>query len=261
MKFKDHLGDEVELASYPKRIVSLVPSQTELLCDLGLENEVVGITRFCIHPTKWRSEKMVIGGTKNFDFETIQKLQPDLIIGNKEENYQEGIEKLKNLYPVWMSDIVSFEDALKTIADIGSICNRSENAHSIIQEIEMQRSAHQHSILKGKKAAYFIWKNPYMVAASNTFINSMMQVLGINNVFHQFERYPEFTLQQLQEFHPDLVFLSSEPYSFNEKHLAEFKNIFPSANICLVDGEMFSWYGSRLRLAFNYFKTLEKKMC
>lgn len=258
MKFKDHLGDEVELVNYPKRIVSLVPSQTELLYDLGLENEVVGITRFCIHPTKWRSEKTVIGGTKNFDFETIQKLQPDLIIGNKEENYQEGIEKLKNLYPVWMSDIVSFEDALKTIADIGSICNRSENAHSIIQEIEMQRSAHQHSILKGKKVAYFIWKNPYMVAASNTFINSMMQALGIKNVFHQFERYPEFSLQQLQEFEPDLVFLSSEPYKFNEKHIMEFKHIFPSSNICLVDGEMFSWYGSRLRLAFNYFMILEK---
>lgn len=258
LKFIDHLGYEVVLQNYPNRIVSLVPSQTELLFDLGLNNEVVGITRFCIHPSDWRSEKTIIGGTKDFDFETIIKLHPDLIIGNKEENYQKGIEILKQQFPVWLSDIISFEDALKTILNIGEICDRTEKAKSIIQEIERQKNGFQDSVFKGKSVAYFIWKNPYMVAAKNTFIDAMLQSIGIDNVFKNYVRYPEFSIADLKMFQPDVVFLSSEPYSFKQKHIAEFAEIFPNSKIMLVDGEMFSWYGSRLRLAFKYFKTLEQ---
>ena len=102
------MGVHIELKSAPRRIVSLVPSQTELLYDLGLEDRVVGITKFCVHPDYWRKTKKIIGGTKNFDFDTIRSLQPDLILGNKEENYQQGIAELKKEFPVWMSDIAGF---------------------------------------------------------------------------------------------------------------------------------------------------------
>jgi len=255
MRFTDHLGNLIQLGSFPTRIVSLVPSQTELLYDLGLENEVVGITRFCIHPEVWRRSKCIIGGTKDFDFKAIAALQPDLIIGNKEENYAEGIAILQRHYPVWMSDIYDIKDAINTIAAIGELCGRQALAQNIIQTIAKERAQFKSNI--GKTVAYFIWKKPYMVAASNTFIHAMLQEFGLQNIFGDYERYPELAIDTLCNMKPDLVFLSSEPYKFSQRHIPEFKAIFPNAEIMLVDGEMFSWYGSRLQHAFRYFKTLD----
>lgn len=261
--FTDHLQNKIELTNFPKRIVSLVPSQTELLCDLGLENEVVGITRFCVHPKKWRSTKAIIGGTKKFDFEVIEKLQPDLIIGNKEENYQEGITRLQQKFSVWMSDIYNIDDTLKTITDIGNICNRKQEAKILLNEIlseKLKFKTQNSNPFKDKTAAYFIWKKPYMVASSNTFINAMLNEFGIKNLFGNFERYPEFSEIELKNLQPDFVFLSSEPYQFTEKHFQEFQTIFPNAKIVLVDGEMFSWYGSRIKQSYKYFKELSQKL-
>ena len=116
--FIDHLGKQISISFPPKRIISLVPSQTELLADLGLEDRIVGITKFCIHPEPWQKTKTIVGGTKKFRFDVIDSLKPDLIIGNKEENYQGGIEQLKSQYPVWMSDIVTLKDAFAMIREI-----------------------------------------------------------------------------------------------------------------------------------------------
>src|SRR5688572_18524064 len=102
LSFPDQIGNTIVLPRLPQRIISLVPSQTELLADLGLDLEVVGITKFCIHPEDWHSKKTIVGGTKNFNLQTIGQLNPDLIIGNKEENYKEGIERLREKFPVWM---------------------------------------------------------------------------------------------------------------------------------------------------------------
>src|SRR4051812_11307667 len=120
-RFTDQMGNAVELEGPPSRIVSLVPSQTELLFYLGLDKEVAGITKFCIHPAEMFHSKPRVGGTKKYDFEKIRQLAPDLIIGNKEENEQKQVEELQKLYPVWMSDIRNLADALQMIRSVGEL--------------------------------------------------------------------------------------------------------------------------------------------
>src|SRR5688572_8308894 len=257
--FTDQLQNAIFLAEKPKRIISLVPSQTELLFDLGLENEVVGVTKFCIHPAEIVSSKTKIGGTKNFNFEAIDALKPDLIIGNKEENYQEGIEKLAEKYPVWMSDIFTLEDALDMICKIGELTGTAETAIEIGRKITDEFAALSKPRLP-ISAAYFIWKGPYMAAGDNTFINDMLQWCGFENVFANAERYPEIAREMLQKSNPEVILLSSEPYPFGEKHFQEFQEICPNAKVIIVDGEMFSWYGSRLLKAPGYFQKLTSKI-
>ncbi len=257
MKYIDQIGNEVYLSDAPKRIVSLVPSQTELLHYLGLENEMVGITRFCIHPKHWLENKTVIGGTKQFYFEKILSLQPDLIIANKEENYKEGIEQLQKHFPVWTSDIYNLSDALQMMQHIGSLTCKQHAAKTLTEKINSSFST-----LNGAgnaaplRVAYFIWRKPYMIAASNTFIHDMLERAGFENCFKHLQRYPEVSLQQLHETKSDVVMLSSEPYAFGEKHFGEFQQACPEAKVMLVDGEMFSWYGSRLLHSADYFQQL-----
>ncbi len=256
------------MPAIPKRIISLVPSQTELLYDLGLRDEIVGLTKFCIHPSEWFSSKMHIGGTKKYDFEKIKSLAPDLIIGNKEENDKEQTELLMDAYPVWMSDIYTLSDALEMISKIGKLVNRSEKSIEIIATIEAEfksledfRNNSSDSLLP-KKVAYLIWRKPYMVAGADTFINEMLQYCGFKNVFSspEFTRYPEITAEQFVEADPDIILLSSEPYPFAEKHVPEFQNICKKAAVYRVDGELFSWYGSRLIQAPSYFKNLIQRI-
>lgn len=239
----DQLQQPVNIPEQVQRIVSLVPSQTELLYDLGLDHEVVGITKFCIHPADWRKRKTVIGGTKQFDIETIHKLKPDLIIGNKEENYQEGIETLMRDYPVWMSDIYKLDDAFTMIEQIGMLTHKQERAGQLVQEIQQQFSAI--NTFDGQRVLYLIWRKPWMAAGQNTFINNMLNLSGLVNCV-TLDRYPEVSLSVIEQLNPDFIFLSSEPYPFKEKHMDELQHIFPDAKPILVDGEMFSWYGSRL---------------
>ena len=255
---RDQMGLRVVIPLQPKRMVSLVPSQTELLFDLGLDEEIVGVTRFCIHPAEKISQKTRIGGTKDFDLEKIMALKPDLIIGNKEENYIEGIEELKRHFPVWMSDIFSLDDAYNMMRDMGEMTSKQAEAEVIIVEIKARLS--QPSLATRPSpllsCAYFIWRKPYMVAAGGTFIDHMMGVLGVRNAFAELERYPEVRAEQIAGQHPDLIFLSSEPYAFRERHVAEFRTLCPDAKVIIVDGELFSWYGSRLRHTAGYFKEL-----
>lgn len=246
----------VEIPFLPQRIISLVPSQTELLFDLGLQERIIGLTRFCIHPQEKVKDKAKVGGTKQFDFEKINALHPDLILGNKEENYAEGIEELEKQFPVWMSDICTLEDALAMIGEVGRITETSEKA-ALLQS-QMQFPVVE--LPRVYTAAYFIWRKPYMVAAGNTFINEMMKKLGVVNVFANAGRYPEINPLELAQIKPDFIFLSSEPYSFRNIHIEEFCGFSPFSKVVLVDGEMFSWYGSRLRLAPAYFQNLHSQL-
>ncbi|HEX9665682.1 MAG TPA: helical backbone metal receptor [Thermodesulfobacteriota bacterium] len=253
-QFKDQLGGTIFLSGTPRRIISLVPSQTELLFDLGLDKEIIGITRFCIHPEGKCAKKVKIGGTKRFNFDLIDILKPDLIIGNKEENYLEGIEKLRSKYPVWMSDVNTLEGAYQMIRGVGEIVGKGGKAADLVCDIVTKMKQFKgHS---GINVAYFIWNKPYMVAGHKTFINEMLQQFGFVNVFRDLDRYPEVTVDQIERALPDAIFLSSEPFPFKAKHLNEFKERFPSTIIKLVDGTMFSWYGSRLRYAVSYFEKL-----
>ena len=232
-----------------------MPSQTELLANLGLEQEVVGITKFCIYPEKWFNEKKRVGGTKTVDIEKVRQLQPDLIIGNKEENTASDIQALQSIAPVWMSDIETFEDALNMIQSVGAMCEKQDQATQLIQEISAAFGKLQPLQLP-KSVLYFIWDAPKFVAGKNTFIDAMLQKCGLINYSSE-TRYPEWngTTDAV-----DIVFLSSEPFPFKESHLIEFQNSFPSAKIVLVDGEYFSWYGSRLTDAPRYFEALIQQL-
>ncbi|GAA0878044.1 helical backbone metal receptor [Algoriphagus jejuensis] len=230
----------------------MVPSQTELLVDLGLEEQIVGVTRFCVRPSQLRKSKTIVGGTKNYRFDVIEGLEPDLIIGNKEENDQEGIERLAKIYPVWMSDIFDLNDSLLMIADFGRITGTEIKASEIVAQIET--SLAQGTPYKGT-CVYLIWDNPKMTVGKNTFIDSMLALAGFENLI-QTERYPEIGEEELIRLSPNFVLLSSEPFPFREKHRKAFQKILPESRILLVDGEMFSWYGSRLLYAMDYFNRL-----
>jgi ABC-type Fe3+-hydroxamate transport system substrate-binding protein len=252
--FKDQMSRSLSLENRPQRIVSLVPSQTELLFDLGLDQEVIGITKFCIHPEHWQQSKTKIGGTKQLHLDKIIALRPDLIIGNKEENDRQQIAQLQNLFPVWMSDIRNLEDALNMIHCIGQLTGKESAALCLNTSIQARFKSLEPIPYKGT-AAYLIWKKPYMTAGRNTFIDSMLTFCGLKNVILA-ERYPEISLKMLEDLNPEFILLSSEPYPFREKHIAEFRQACPEAQIQIVDGELFSWYGSRLQHAPSYYKSL-----
>ncbi|WP_029283753.1 helical backbone metal receptor [Pedobacter sp. R20-19] len=258
--FKDQMGKEITINFPPKRIISIVPSQTELLFDLGLDQEIIGLTKFCIYPIEKFAECIKVGGTKKLNIDLIKDLKPDLIIGNKEENTQSDIEELSEFFPVWMSNIFTLDDAMKTITQIGELVDREPEASYLNHLIaagfrDLQTLALQHHI--HKKAAYLIWRKPFMAAGKNTFINHIMSMNGITNVIEQ-ERYPEITLDELKTLNCDMVLLSSEPYPFGLKHIEEIQSALPDTKVMLVDGEMFSWYGSKLVKAVQYFFEFQK---
>jgi len=269
--FTDQLGRVIQLLHSPLKIVSLVPSQTELLFDLGLESEVIGITKFCIHPEHWFKNKARVGGTKNINIKTVKEIHPDLIIANKEENNKSQIEELAINYPVWISDISTLEDALDMIVSIGEMVDRKLQAQKMTDSIkagfdELQRniSADRYQDLT---AGYLIWRNPYMAAGGNTFIHNMMKYCGFKNIFESHERYPtvsDFEKIKMEDRNAamgcQLLLLSSEPYPFRQKHIDEIQSLLPGTKIILVDGEMFSWYGSRLLQAPRYFLQLRREI-
>ena len=259
--FTDQMGNHILLKHPPQRIVSLVPSQTELLFDLGLDQEIVGLSKFCIHPKEKIRSKVKIGGTKKLKLEVIRSLKPDLIIGNKEENTKEQIEALQTEFPVWMSDIEHLKDALAMIESLGSLCNRTTQAEQLSQGLKLQFKDFEQE-QKGIEwtAAYFIWRKPNMVAGGQTFINTMLKLAGFRNAFSDQPRYPSISNEELKAIQPQVVLLSSEPFPFKEKHIQEFQELCPNAVIRLVDGELFSWYGSRLLHAIPYFRTLRNDL-
>ena len=257
MIYKDQLNRKLQIDEIPKRIISLVPSQTELLVDLGLSDYLVGLTKFCVHPKELRTQKTLVGGTKNINIDKIKALNPDIILCNKEENSLEIIEALEGIAPIHISDIYSVEDCYELIHMYGLIFNSQSKAKQLIKSIDCERQAFEIiNIQKKKSVAYFIWKKPWMVAASNTFINTMLKEAGFINVFEKEERYPEITLNHSKLLNADIIMLSSEPFPFKDKHIEEFKLSFPNKEIIIVDGELFSWYGSRLLHSYNYFKSL-----
>ncbi len=245
-----------------KRIISLVPSLTELLSYLSLDEEVIGITKFCVHPEKWFRSKTKVGGTKNINTEIIHELGPDLIIANKEENVKEQIEGLSRSYNVLLTDINDLDTAITGILQIGKLTSRVDKSEKLAIDIKERfiNFALASPDETKANAAYLIWSNPYMAAGGGTFIDDMMQYCGLRNVFFHIERYPVITLVDIKECECKFLLLSSEPYPFRKKHIDEIKVILPEMEIMLVDGEMFSWYGSRLLKAATYFESLHSKL-
>jgi len=263
MQITDQTGQILNIKTIPKRIISLVPSQTELLFDLGLENSIIGITKFCIHPKDSIKSKQIVGGTKNIKIDKILALQPDIILCNKEENTKEIAEACKHICPVHISDIFNIEDAKKMIKDYGQLFNKGKESRAIIKKIDLRLNDFQLYIKEKPvlKVAYFIWRNPWMAAGNNTFINYLLELNQFENIYSSKERYPEIDIKNLsKEKSLEVILLSSEPYPFKNKHVNELESLTQNLKIVFVNGELFSWYGTRLLKSFDYFKKLRESI-
>jgi ABC-type Fe3+-hydroxamate transport system substrate-binding protein len=254
----DQTGKIILVQAPPRRIISVVPSQTELLAWLGLEDEVIGITKFCVHPSHWFQTKIKVGGTKQLRIDLIQSLQPDLVIANKEENIKEQINEIEQFCPVWTSDVTNLETAYDMIGSIGMITEQQQRANELINELSASFANIPHN--PPVKAAYLIWKEPYMTVGGDTFICHMMQKAGFENVFAQITRYPVVTEEDIKNSGCEVVLLSSEPYPFQQKHIEDLLQKLPAVKIVLADGELFSWYGSRMQYAASYFVKLKESL-
>jgi ABC-type Fe3+-hydroxamate transport system substrate-binding protein len=256
-------SEKIPVVKIYSRIISLVPSITELLYYIDLEEEVLANTKFCVHPAKWRKTKTRIGGTKNVNIDLIKKLNPDLIIANKEENVREQVELLSKDFDIFVSDVNNLNDAINMIRIVGTLTGKGASALQLCNQIhiDFKRLADK-IVLKPKiKTGYLIWRNPYMTVGGDTFINDMMMYCGMENIYGDNKRYPKIDLKELIIKKCELLILSSEPYPFKEKHVNEIQSLMPGIKILLANGEMFSWYGSRLLKATNYFENIQKNIC
>jgi ABC-type Fe3+-hydroxamate transport system substrate-binding protein len=260
MEWTDQLQRKISLSQTPQRIISLVPSQTELLVDLGLAKKIVGITKFCEHPSYLQKNTTIVGGTKKVNNAKIKNLHPDIIICNKEENTLEMVGQLEKIAPVWISDVITFKDSLEMILHLGKLFAVEEKAQKMVADIARQETQFTKEIKtkKKQKVAYLIWKNPYMIAGKNTFIDTMLQANKFENIVSNSQsRYPKIEKDTLKK--ADLIVLSTEPYPFTEQDVKALQEQLHKP-VVLVDGTYFSWYGSRLQKAFTYFKKLQKRI-
>jgi len=229
------------------RIVSLVPSLTELLADLGLDDEVVGLTRFCVRPPGWKDRKTIVGGTKNLLPDRIAAVRPTLVLANREENVREQVEPLAALAHVHVTDVATVADALVMIREVGALVGRPQEAEALAEEVAGGFAAL--APRPRRRAVYLIWRDPYMTVGGDTFISDVMAHAALDNAFADRTRYPAVTPAEIAAVQPEVLLLSSEPYPFAEAHAAELAAAVPGAEVQLVDGEAFSWYGSRMRHA------------
>ncbi|MNK64427.1 Vitamin B12-binding protein precursor [compost metagenome] len=239
------------------KVISLVPSITETLFDLGLtSDEIVGRTKFCIHPKELVKNIEIIGGTKNLNIAKIKALKPDLIIANKEENVKEQVEELMKDFKVLVTNVETLEDNYYLIKQLGHLLGKEEKAQFLnIKTYEVFDIPKREKKLN---VAYLIWKDPYMTVGGDTFISRILEELGFENQFKNQKRYPEIQLEDLKE--ADLIFLSSEPFPFKEKHMAEIQTICVNQKIMIVDGEAFSWYGTHLAKCGEYYRELVEEL-
>lgn len=256
----DALDRPVTLPTPPQRIVSLVPSQTELLAYLGLDDRVVGITRFCVRPEGWREQKRIVGGTKEVDIERVAELEPDFILANHEENTPEDADALADLAPVYVTDVPTVASALVMIRAIGRLVDRPDAAGRLADTIEGRFDAlENHSPIR---TAYLIWRDPFMTVGHDTIIHDVMQHGGFINVFGDRMRYPEITRDALVDAAPDVLLLSDEPFPFPQKprFSADLREALADTPIQFVDGERFSWYGPRLLDTPAYLRKLRHRL-
>lgn len=238
------------------KVISLVPSITVALFDLGLStDEIVGRTKFCVHPKDLVADVEIIGGTKNLNIEKIKALKPDLIIANKEENVKEQVEELMKDFKVLVTNVETLEDNYNLLKQLGHIFGKEEKAQFF--NLKTEKAFDIPKSQKRLKVAYLIWKNPYMTVGGDTFISRILEKLGFENLFKSRKRYPEVQLEDLKK--ADLIFLSSEPFPFKEQHIAEIQKVCVKQKVMIVDGEAFSWYGTRLAKCGEYYWELMRK--
>ena len=240
------------------RIVSLCPSLTELVFDLGLEDQLVGRTKFCVHPEGRVEAIEKVGGTKNPKIERIVELAPDLVLLNEEENRAEDAEALVAAgLRCHTSMPVSVPDTAEMVRSIGRAVERTEAAEAIAADIERRaarvRAAAEHR--PSVRYVYLIWREPIMTVNDDTFVASLLGLAGGVNVFGDTgERYPTITAEDLAAADPNGVLLSTEPFPFDEKYRDELVEAtgLPIERFHVVDGELLSWHGSRTPAGIDY---------
>ncbi|MGY5351857.1 ABC transporter substrate-binding protein [Wenyingzhuangia sp. IMCC45533] len=263
MTFIDDLGNELNFDKKPKRIISLVPSISETLYDLNVEELIIGVTKFCVHPAHFKHTKAIVGGTKKVKLDLIKELKPDLVFCNKEENTPEIVAALQKFTQVYVTEISSIEDTQRMIKNMGMMLNRRTEADLLNRKINLKLEDFSSFVkdFDNKKVAYFIWHNPWMVAANNTYINSMLSLCKFDNIYQNLEQYPEINPQRIRhDGDPEVLLFSSEPFPFKDQHAFEISEYTNRSSAVFVDGEMFSWFGSRILKAFDYFKILRIRL-
>ena len=249
----DDRGIPLELDGVPQRIVSLVPSLTETLVDLGAEERIVGVTKFCTRPDHLRRERTRIGGTKGINLAQVMDLKPDLVIANLEENEAQDVMALEIAgVPCWVCDVRTVERAMSLLVDLGGLIGCRAEGEALLQEV--RRGWGAAGVSGGSTAgpvAYAVWRNPWMWAGRDSYIQSVMRWWGWTP-WPEDARYPEYPMDQLEAEGVHRVLLPSEPFPFKEEHRAECLGL----DAVLVDGEMFSWYGSRMRHVPEYMAAL-----
>ncbi len=263
MIYTDSLNRKINLPKIPQRIISLVPSLTELLHDMGMERQIVGVTKYCVHPIHYQATKTIVGGTKKVKNKFIKDLNSDFILCSKEENTPEMVSDLEKIAPVYVTDVNSLADALQLIKDLGILFDRRTQAEHIIDKINFQLQDFQNFIkdTHSRKVAYFIWAKPWMVAGSHTFINDLLRICKFENAYADKERYPEIDIKKMRiKAAPKLLMFSSEPHHFTDEDVFEVLRSNRKTLTIYVDGQYFSWYGSRLIKAFDHFKEVHKKI-
>jgi ABC-type Fe3+-hydroxamate transport system substrate-binding protein len=248
------------LADPPSRIVSLIPSTTELLCRLGLADALVGITVYCREPADLLRDKTRIGGEKDPDLERIRALEPDLVIANVEENVREHIDTLRGWgIPVHVTYPRTVAGAIAMIRELGEVTGAAARARVLADELEALLARPRESARGGipVRVFYAIWRGPYMTVGADTYIHDMLTVCGATNVFGDAaERYPTVTLDEMAARGPEVILLPDEPFRFRRVHLDDFAPYrevpaVRDGRIHLVDGKPFSWHGHRIAEALR----------
>jgi len=244
------------------RIVSLCPSLTELVFDLGRGPELVGITQYCVHPAEGVARIEKVGGTKNPDVARIVALAPDLVLLNEEENRREDAQALGEAGIATHASLP--HDALETAAmvrSIGAALQASARAEAIAAEIE-RRAARARAEARGARTvrfAYLIWRKPWMSVNADTYASALLEAAGGENVFgREPSRYPEVTIARLAEQAPERVFLCTEPFGFLPRHADELaaETRIARERFVIADGEYLSWHGSRTPAGIDYAERL-----
>ncbi len=253
MTFTDILGQQ-HAAAPNARIVSLVPSITELLCDLGLAPQLVGRTGFCIHPAEVVRDIPKVGGTKDVNIEKIRKLAPTHLVVNIDENEKPTVDKLAEFVPnIVVTHPIEPRDNLAMVQLMGGVFCAQERADAWCGEFERELALVQKG--RPQRVLYCIWKDPWMTVSRDTYIARMLALIGWSIPEIGDVRYPSFQWSDALVHDVDQVLLSSEPYRFTEEHVDALERQIGKP-VQLVDGEMMSWYGSRALQGIRYLKGL-----
>jgi ABC-type hemin transport system substrate-binding protein len=250
-----------------RRIVSLVPSLTEALFELGLGPRVVGVTDWCVHPAAEVAQLPKVGGTKNPSLARVLELRPDLVIANQEENRERDVERLRAVgIPVWVSYPRTVAEGVALVRELAELGAPAERAQPLCRALESAlERARATAPARRTRVFCAIWKKPWMAVGTDTYADDLIALCGGDNVFsaHTERRYPIVTEQQIAAAEPEVILLPDEPYAFGARDVAELAALgTPAAaagRIHRIDGTLISWYGPRIARAIAEVSALLRK--